>query len=138
LGGVLLDVQGHVIGILDGETTSGTGAAGVFIPSPLALGVANELAATHQVAHGWLGVTAADLPGACGAVVLSVLPDSPAAAAGLSPGDVIDDVNNHKVCSLAELQSRLYIAPPGELVLVGTSTGSGQSTMTVTLADAPT
>jgi serine protease Do len=136
-GGVLLDDQGRVIGILDGTTSSKAGNAGVFIPSPLALGVANELAAAHEIVHGWIGVTAADLTGGCGAVVLAVLPNSPAAAAGLGAGDVIDNINGHKVCSLADLQSRLYVAPPGQVVLVGISTAAGERTVPIALSDAP-
>src|SRR4029077_13593043 len=59
-GGVLLDGLGRVIGILDGQTNAGNDTLGVFVPAPLAEGVARELAEKHTVNHGWLGVQCAD------------------------------------------------------------------------------
>ena len=55
-GGVLLDSHGRVIGILDGQMNLGNDTIGLFVPAPLAEGVALELAQTHRVDHGWLGV----------------------------------------------------------------------------------
>ncbi len=65
-GGVLLDSHGRILGILDGQMTAGDDTIGLFVPSPLAEGVALELAKDHQVDHGWLGVDCADTstPGA--------------------------------------------------------------------------
>ena len=57
LGGVLLNAQGQVVGVLDARETTASGRTGVFVPASLALGVARELATSHKVAHGWLGIT---------------------------------------------------------------------------------
>jgi putative serine protease PepD len=111
-GSALLDDQGQVIGILDGERNAGGDVLGYFVPAPLALGVAEELAEDHQVTQGWLGVVCADASGG-GALVTTVLPGSPAEAAGLRPGDVVEAVDEHRVGSLADLQARLYTTPPG-------------------------
>ena len=59
-GGVLLDSHGRVIGILDAEMNAGDDTIGVFVPAPLAEGVALELAKAHRVDHGWLGVVCTD------------------------------------------------------------------------------
>ena len=57
--------------------------------------------------HGYLGISMNDvtpanasffnLKDASGAIVAQVTPDSPAAQAGLKSGDVIDELNGHKV-----------------------------------------
>ncbi|MHB8330391.1 MAG: S1C family serine protease, partial [Acidimicrobiales bacterium] len=103
-GSVLLDGRGQVIGILDGQQSVGDDTFGYFVPAPLAVGVAEELAATRHVERGWLGVVCADQPGGGGAVVTTVLPASPASATGLRPGDVIEAVDGHQLGTLADLQ----------------------------------
>src|SRR5579864_8351882 len=97
-GGVLLDSHGSVIGILDGQMSAGNDTIGVFVPAPLAEGVALQLAKTHQVSHGWLGVVCAD-QAPRGASVTKILPGSPASKAGLKPGDVVVAVGTHGVSS---------------------------------------
>lgn len=135
-GGLLLDPQGRVIGILDGVTADGDGEVGVFVPASLAMGVADELAAGRQVTHGWLGLSATDLTGGCGAKVVSVMPDLPAAMAGVAAGDVVDAVDGHQVCSLAELQARLYVAPPRGVVQLHLETPDGGRTLSLALTPA--
>lgn len=126
-GSVLLDDNGEVIGILDGVRVVGSDTLGYYVPTALALGVADQLAQGHQVDRGWLGVLCTDEPGG-GAMVTTIVPDSPAQTAGMQAGDVVEAVDSHPVSSLADLQARLYTAPPGthlELtVLHGSSTES--------------
>jgi S1-C subfamily serine protease len=111
-GAVLLDSRGVVIGILDQSKSSGADTVGYFVPSALAMGIAGELSQFHHVTRGWLGVVCSDAsPG--GALVADVLPASPAARAGLETGDVVEAVDDHVIGSLADLQARLYTAPPG-------------------------
>ncbi len=135
-GGVLLDSRGRVIGILDGVTADGDGELGVFVPAPLAVGVAEELADGGQLTHGWLGLNATDVPGRCGAQVVGVMPALPAAMAGVAVGDVVDEVDGHQVCSLAELQARLYVAPPGRRVSLQVETPAGVRTLSMALIPA--
>jgi S1-C subfamily serine protease len=135
-GGVLLDAEGRVIGILDGVISDGDGDVGVFVPAPLAVGVAQELAGAGQISHGWLGLSATDVLGGCGAQVVAVMPDMPAAMAGVDVGDVVDGVNGHEVCSLAELQARLYVAPPGHEVQLQLETSAGPRTLSMALTPA--
>lgn len=135
-GGVLLDGHGRVIGILEELKDPDSDRIGVFVPTQLALGVANQLASAGQVTHGWLGVSATSLPGKCGAEIVSVLASMPAAEAGLTSGEVIDSVDGHQVCSLADLQARLYVTPPGQQVQIHLETPSGGRTVSVPLAAA--
>ena len=136
-GGVLLDGLGRVIGILDGQTSAGTDTLGVFVPAPLAEAVARELADTHSVNHGWLGVKCADQTTG-GAMVMTILPGSPASHAGLQNGDVVVAVDTHLVGSVGDLQERLYTVPPGAVVQLAVERGSThKAVVTVTLADSP-
>jgi len=142
-GGVLLDSHGRVLGILDGQMSLGNDTIGLFVPAPLAEGVALELAKTHRVDHGWLGVKCTDpvtsgvAPTTQGAEVTTILPGSPALKAGLEPGDVVVAVDAHRVDSVADLQERLYTVPPGTTVTLQVQRGAGQNVVTVTLADSP-
>jgi serine protease DegQ len=135
-GGVLLDGHGRVIGILDGQTSKDNDTLGVFVPAPLAEGVALELAKSHRVVRGWLGINCTDdLVG--GATVASIKSGSPAQEAGLEPGDVVVEVASHPVSSVADLQERLYTMPPGQDVQLVVERGTSTVVMTVKLASAP-
>lgn len=142
-GGVLLDSHGRVLGILDGQMNLGNDTVGLFVPAPLAEGVALELAQTHHVDHGWLGVDCSQPvnPGAdateSGAEVTSILPGSPALTAGLEPGDVVVGVGTHVVDSVADLQERLYTVAPGAAVQLHVQRGGKEIVLTVRLADSP-
>jgi len=142
-GGVLLDSHGRVLGILDGQMNLGNDTIGLFVPAPLAEGVALELAKTHRVDHGWLGVQCTDPVTSGvgqptqGAEVTTILPGSPASKAGLEPGDVVVDVDAHRVGSVADLQERLYTVPPGTTVRLQVERGTGERVVPVTLADSP-
>ena len=142
-GGVLLDNHGRVLGILDGQMNLGNDTIGLFVPAPLAEGVALELAKTHQVDHGWLGVECTDpvTPGSVGttpgAEVTTILPGSPALKAGLEPGDVVVGVDTHPVDSVADLKERLYTVSPGTTVQLEVEHGASHSVVNVQLADTP-
>jgi S1-C subfamily serine protease len=135
LGSVLLDDSGRVLGILDGERNAGGDTYGYFVPSAVALPMADQLA-THDVGHGWLGVVGRD-DGGAGAVVLSVVPGSPAAGAGVRPGDVVEAVDSHPIASLADLEARLYVSRPGTALQLTVLRAGSVETMTVTVAPYP-
>jgi S1-C subfamily serine protease len=134
-GGVLLDSHGRVLGILDGQMNAGSDTIGLFVPAPLAEGVALELAKNHQVDHGWLGVGCADEDG--GAEVTTVFSGSPALKAGLKPGDVVVGVDTHPVNSVADLKERLYTVSPGTTVQLEVEHGASHRVVDVQLADTP-
>jgi S1-C subfamily serine protease len=135
MGTVLLDDDGRVIGILDGERSSGGDTFGYFVPSPLAVGVAVELADLHAITKSWLGVVCQDE--ATGAAVVSVLPGSPAAQAGIRPGDLVEAVDSRQVSSLADLQAKLYTTPPGTRLVLTVIRSGAVTTMPVTVVAGP-
>jgi putative serine protease PepD len=136
LGGVLVDGTGAVAGVLAGQTTNRGELVDVFVPARLAAGVAEELAAHHAVAHGWLGVMGTSLPGGCGALVTGVVPGMPASAV-LAAGDVIEAVDGRSVCDWPELQASLYIEPAGKLVTLEVRDGADAQTLSVALSSSP-
>ena len=88
-GGPLVNSRGEIIGINEIGVVSLSGA----IPSNLAKSVAGQIIATGRVTRGWSGITVQprlEADGdARGVVVADVVADSPAAKAGVKPGDVI-------------------------------------------------
>jgi putative serine protease PepD len=137
-GGVLLDGLGRVVGVLDARESMANGHSGVFVPASLAVAVAQELATSHKVDHGWLGIKCTDVPGSGGARIAAIMAGSPAASAGLHEGDVVAAVDLHAVDSLADLQARLYTSPPGTTVNVMVVRSGRDMMSALTLAGSPT
>ena len=122
------------MGILAAQQTAGANEVGAYVPTVVAMGTAAQLAAGHAVVHGWLGVsTTGRSGGACGAEVVEVLAGSPAQRAGLVAGEVIVAVDDHPVCSQAELQGRLYVVAPQAVVLLSVESTGGAATVPATL-----
>ncbi len=153
LGCVLLDSSGHVAGMLEMVKGSGPSTMAVFLPAELVIGVARQLVVSGTVEHGWLGVQSSNAAPTTttpdGAVVTassatdgarldSVDSYSPAADAGLVPGDIITAVDGSRVHSAAELQSMLYAEPPGSSLTFTIQRGLAILTTSVVLADPDT
>lgn len=120
-GAVLVDGDGEVIGVLDEPH----GTSPLALPAPVVRSVALQLATHGSVVHGWLGIDGVTSPPgrSPGVKVLSVFRNSPAALAGVAPGDVITSVDGVPISSMAALEARLYLMPPGTLVRLGVESG---------------
>jgi len=103
-GGPLVNLDGEMVGI--NELVMGLGAA---IPADLARSVAQQLIARGRVERAWTGMTLQpllkDAPASeTGVLVSSVLPGTPAARAGVQPGDRIVAVEGRPVTVRFETQ----------------------------------
>ena len=114
-GGPLFNLKGEVVGI-NSQIYSRTGGfmgLSFAIPVDVAMDVVRQLKTAGHVTRGWLGVLIEDvnldqarslgLDRPVGALVLKVLADSPAARAGIRPGDVVLDFAGHAVVSSSDL-----------------------------------
>ena len=113
-GAALLSADGRLVGIgsLWVSDTLEIGAAfpgNMFVPIDLLKPLLGDLLATgrrREAPRPWLGVYSEEIEGHV--VVTRVLPDSPAAKAGLSRGDVILGVGGQAVGRQSEFYQRLW------------------------------
>jgi serine protease Do len=124
-GGPLFTQDGKVIGMNTAilSPTGGSVGIGFAIPSDVIRTVTAELQKDGKVVRGYVGVEAQQIdPGTAqamhlkanaGALLAGVQPDSPAAEAGLQPGDVIESVNGTKVANPKELALNVSNIQPG-------------------------
>ncbi len=122
-GGPLVDIQGRVIGVNTAVNTGGQGI-GFAIPGNFARRIYQQLREHGRVIRGYLGVRteAVTAPGpdvmaheaAEGARIVAVLPDTPAARAGLREGDVVLSFAGQTITSPNQLQFLVAEAEPGQ------------------------
>ena len=109
-GGALINADGQLVGINTANytETGGGGSQGIgfAIPVNLTMNIVHELLRSGTVERGWLGIEAQALSPSDqetiglkhgGVLVAWVLQGSPAAAAGLRPGDVITGIEGRPV-----------------------------------------
>jgi len=143
-GGPLVDLAGEVVGINE----LGGAGIGFAIPSNVASRVLTQAIEHGEVRRGWLGFTVlpvAKLGRETGALVSAVLPGSPAAAAGLEPGDVLVGLAGEPVdARFAEQVPLVYgrvaglpIGAEVELVVErgALADGGGRETLTATVEE---
>jgi serine protease Do len=124
-GAALLDADGKLVGIgslwVSDALEAGAAFPGnMFVPVDLLTPLLNDIVATGRrrgPARPWLGVYSEEVQGHV--VVTRVLPESPAAKAGLKRGDIILGVDGQAIGRQSEFYQRLW--------------GSGQAGSPVTL-----
>ncbi|MBY0336645.1 MAG: trypsin-like peptidase domain-containing protein [Acetobacteraceae bacterium] len=125
-GGPLFALDGSVIGVNTAifSPTGGSVGIGFAIPSGMVRQVVADLKANGRVERGFLGIStqpvsrpvaeALSLPRPEGAMVAEVTPGSPAARAGLRPGDVVRAVDGSPVREPRDLARLIAGKRPGE------------------------
>ncbi len=164
-GGPLIDAAGRVIGINSQIESGGNGGnvgIGFAIPIDTAREVAQQLIDNGKVQHAFLGIGGADLTSQIadalnldrdqGALVQSVVPDSPADKAGIEAGDaqvtidgqqvraggdVIIEVDGQPVHSMGDVIAAVDSKKPGDDLELTLLRGGDERTVTVTLAERP-
>ncbi len=130
-GGPLLNQQGEVIG-MNTAIIQGAQGLGFAIPINTAQRIANQLVAHGKVEHSFVGIQMVDLTPelkqeinsdpnrlmqvdtANGVLVVRVVPNSPAARAGLRAGDVIQKLNGKSVTEAQTIQQTVENSSVGE------------------------
>ncbi|HEX4351953.1 MAG TPA: trypsin-like peptidase domain-containing protein, partial [Polyangiales bacterium] len=144
-GGPLVDLNGRVLGI--NTVIIGGSGIGFAIPSNLARNVGEQLLASGKVRRAWLGVSFQELSqdlaktlgkdDTHGALVSSVLKDSPASRAGIRPGDVIERVDSDVVNQSQDLLRAVLMRPVGSNVALGVRRDGKLQTIDVKTAERP-
>ncbi|HET7363688.1 MAG TPA: DegQ family serine endoprotease [Burkholderiales bacterium] len=148
-GGPLFDMNGNVIGINSQIYSRSGGYMGVSfaIPIDVALHVKDELASSGHVTRGRIGVAIQNvnqslaqsfgLPKPEGALVSAVADNSPAARAGIRPGDVILAWNGTPIDESAELPALVADTAPGKHATVKLWRNGAEQTLGVTVGNMP-
>jgi serine protease Do len=149
-GGPLLNIRGEVVGI----NTAIYAPTGVFagigfaVPINQAKAILDELVEKGHVVRGWLGVELAHeispamvnafgLPDTKGALVNSVMKNSPAEKAGLVRGDVIRSFDGKPVVSSDKLQAIVSQTPPKKKIEVELMRGRRKVTLSLVIGERP-
>ena len=151
-GGPLLNSRGEVIGINTAIRADAMGI-GFAIPINKAKAIQANLARGERIAHPYLGVqiatltpdmarinnedpnSAIQLPETEGVLVVRVLPNTPAAKAGLRRGDVIVKISGRPVTRADQLQSQIDRVSVGEALEVTLKRGDRTQLFSVETAD---
>src|SRR6478672_10854318 len=149
-GGPMFDLNGNVIGI-NSALISPTGASvgiGLAIPAEAAKPVIDALRRGERPQRGYLGVglqpldenlaPSLGLPKDSGEIVRSVVPNGPAARAGLQQGDVIVKVNGQAVTPDQTVSYLVANTPVGARVPLEIIRSGKRATVTVQVAERPT
>jgi S1-C subfamily serine protease len=149
-GGPLLNADGQAVG-MDTAASAGSGSeqastgVGFAIPIDKATSIASRImrgdasATIHVGGTAFLGVEVGENTyGGSGAVVTSVVPGSPADAAGLAPGDLITSVGGQAISSPTALTTIVTTEQPGALISATyVDLEGGTQTASVALASGP-
>ncbi len=158
-GGPLFTQDGKVVGVNTAilSPTGGSVGIGFAIPSNTVRDVVAQIEKSGHVTRGYLGVeaqsvspamaTAMHLPklahdgedgdAGAGALVASVQKDSPAAHAGMQPGDVVRAVDGQVVANPRDLARNVANVAPGTTAKVDLVRDGGTRTLDVTLGNLP-
>jgi serine protease DegQ len=151
-GGALVNLRGELVGINSASynprgSNAGNIGLGFAIPANLAREVMRQLMAYGEVRRGSLGVELRDvtadlakqfnLGSARGALVARVYNGTPAAAAGLKPGDLIVSANNQRIGSAQELHNLEGLLPVGQPMRMGVVRDNKPLVVTATLKAQP-
>ena len=139
-GGPLLNTDGEMIGINTAIYQNAQGI-GFAIPVNRVKRVVDDLVRFGEVIPVWLGLDLQELNPALaahfglerpqGVLVLQVMKDSPAAAAGLKRGDLILTFNGHRLEGISDYAARLGGLAAGDLVKLGLKGRKGRRSLTL-------
>ncbi len=148
-GGPLFNLDGEVVGV-NSQIYSRTGGfmgLSFAIPIDVAMDVVEQLKEKGRVSRGWLGVLIQDvtrelaetfgLSHPRGALVAQVLPNSPAAAAGLRAGDIVLAFNGKEVTTSGNLPPMVGAAKVGTEAVLTVLRGGETIDLPILLSELP-
>jgi S1-C subfamily serine protease len=145
-GGAVVDAEGRLIGM---ATAGLSRTSAIAIPIATLNRVVDELLAKGYIARGYLGVGLQPVPLPAhlkdrlglrqerGVIVLSVEPDSPAAHAGLTIGDVLLDLDGHSLADTDDVQTTMAAGDIGRTVRLGLLRGGELQSLEARIGERP-
>ncbi|MBD2440345.1 HhoA/HhoB/HtrA family serine endopeptidase [Nostoc sp. FACHB-110] len=151
-GGPLLNDRGEVIGINTAIRADAMGI-GFAIPIDKAKAIATQLERNGKVAHPYLGVqmvtltpelakqnntdpnSTFEIPEVNGVLVMRVVPNSPAAKAGIRRGDVIVQVDGLAIANAEQLQNLVENTNLGQALQVKVQRGNQTQQLSIRTAE---
>ena len=145
-GGPLVDAQGRVVGI---NTSGASRHWQLAIPAAAVNRVVDELQRRGRIPRAYLGVSTQpvrlpepvrqrlNLDQQTAVIVVEVLAESPAAAAGLTIGDVIVSLGATRIADPTDLKSALRPDRVGESITASVLRGGEPKDLTVTVGERP-
>jgi serine protease Do len=145
-GGPLVNMQGEVIGI-NTAIVAGHSGIGFAIPSNMARKIYTELRDKGRVTRGWLGVSIQPLTpelarsfgskDAKGVLINEVMADSPAAKAGLKPGDILLEFEGRPMEGTGDLQRAVGFFSPDRTAKVKILRDQAEKVVEIKVGQAP-
>ncbi|MCL5801338.1 MAG: PDZ domain-containing protein [Gammaproteobacteria bacterium] len=152
-GGALVNLRGELIGINTAILAPGGGNVGIgfAIPINMARDIMTQLVESGKVRRGRLGLQAQDLTPELaqafglpltdknqqGAVIAQVTPGSPAAQAGLKPGDIVTAVNGQAVRDSGTFRNAIGLLRVGKQVKLDILRDGRTQTVAVDIVEPP-
>ncbi|MFE7226185.1 S1C family serine protease [Nocardioides sp. NPDC057577] len=141
-GGALLDEDGEVIGMNVAATSGSAEISGYAIPIDTVLDIAAQILAGEESGDVEIGGSAAALgvqvDTTRSTLVVGVVEDGAAEAAGVTAGSTITSVGGTAVASIEDITSVLGSHEPGEEISLSWTDAAGEAhTTTVTLGEGP-
>jgi serine protease Do len=143
-GGPLVDMNGQLLGI--GTRAGGEGIA-YAIPAKTLRRLVREIVETGRVSRPWLGVTSQSLNAKLaralgageprGALIADVVPNGPAATAGVRPGDIVVAVGTTPTASRLEFERVLNALVAGDAVTLEITRAGQARTVVATVGEDP-
>jgi serine protease Do len=144
-GGPLINLRGQLVGINSAILSPGGGNIGIgfAVPINMARQVMEQLVQGGEVHHGRIGVVVGDnsdrarqADAAEGAFITDVVPNSPAAQAGIEKGDIVVAVDGKPIHSATQLRNSVGLAPVGRELRITFARGGVDHTVSVEVAAA--
>jgi len=146
-GGPLLDANGRVIGMDSAGSPTfsfNQNAPGYAIPISRALRLSKQIerglasSTVHIGDTGFIGLTVQSSQSGSGVLIGDIVPNTPAAQAGLQKGDLITSLNGTPVGSFVDIRTLLFTKHPGDSVTIAfTDVLGNQTQATIVLAIGP-